>query len=354
MTLPRGHFAAVLAVSTNVGVTAADAAPVPSRVIAAVDAGTPLSAYGGSLVYSRISMPDGRFRLVRVRDGVTTELPVASRAVPFDVDLGPDARGRIVAVYSRCATEAKTFFGFDLTTTVHGRGCRIHRLDLATGVEMPLRRTHASGSSEFLPVIWKRNVAFARTSGVDTGVPGLWMSVAGRPPRRLRAGPSRTCLTYRGARRCTSARQAGPQSMDLRGERLAFGWRFGDTGEGSAHEVRLVEPGTAPIVVGHSGGGGQTGRVTGWPVFDGASLFYAQSCFGDPGGCTKGSFGVRRYSLRGGTTATSPLVSRLISWFTHSGKTDYELVTRGDDACTPEQLDPGTSCRITASRSPGS
>ena len=61
-----------------------------------------LSAYAGQVVWSEQITQDVNV-LMRWRAGRVDRLPVRSRKVPFDLDLGPDARGRAVAVYSRCA-----------------------------------------------------------------------------------------------------------------------------------------------------------------------------------------------------------------------------------------------------------
>lgn len=354
MTAMRKLLPAVLVAAIVVGGRTADAAPVPSRLVATVDASTPLSAYGGVLAYSQRSVLDGRFHLMFVQGGVTAAAPVAARAVPFDVDLGPDAHGRTVAVYSRCATEPRTSPGFDSPFFSPGGGCRIFRLDLATGREALLHRTHAAGRSEYLPVIWKQNVAFASTADDGRGVPELRLSLAGRAPRRLNAGPARACRRFKGRVECLSLSRTGPVSMDLRAEQLAFTWRYVDFGEGgTAHEVRLVRPGSNSRVVARTGSGGLTAPVVGWPAFDGGALYYARACFGDPGGCGAGRFGVRRLSLRDGTTVNSRLVTRLTAWFTHDGPTDYELITPGGGECDSSQLDPGFSCRIVAGDYPG-
>jgi hypothetical protein len=45
------------------------------------------------------------YRLTARVDGRVRSLPVRSRGAPFDVDLGPDGHGSVVAAYSRCRRE---------------------------------------------------------------------------------------------------------------------------------------------------------------------------------------------------------------------------------------------------------
>src|SRR3954471_18981249 len=66
-----------------------------------------LAAYRGQVVTSRLNRQTGQWELVRWHAGVVDALPVAPRPVPFDADAGPDAAGRPVLVYSRCAQEAE-------------------------------------------------------------------------------------------------------------------------------------------------------------------------------------------------------------------------------------------------------
>ena len=63
--------------------------------------------YAGQVAWSE-QITQGVNVLVRWRAGRVDRLPVRSRKVPFDLDVGPDARGRAVAVYSRCAGRQRT------------------------------------------------------------------------------------------------------------------------------------------------------------------------------------------------------------------------------------------------------
>lgn len=57
-----------------------------------------------------MDVPDGpgsdRYFLTALVGGQRQRLPIPPRTgVPFDVDLGPDGQGNVVAAYSRCAEE---------------------------------------------------------------------------------------------------------------------------------------------------------------------------------------------------------------------------------------------------------
>lgn len=161
-----------------------------------------LSAHGGHVVWSEPVAP-GRHVLMRWHQGRVDRLPVAERAVPFDVDLGPDARGRPVAVYSRCPGEAEN--------AAPVGGCNVYRLDLQRGRERTIRRASTARSSEYAPAIWRGNLVFASSKSA--------------------AGPAAVMLLRRGARRAVALRRqargaeaGGVSAIDLTSNAVVFQW----------------------------------------------------------------------------------------------------------------------------------
>jgi hypothetical protein len=168
-----------------------------------------MSAYGGHVVWSEGVAPR-RHVLMRWHAGRVDRLPVAARAVPFDVDLGPDARGRPVAVYSRCPGETET--------SAPVGGCDVYRLPLQRGRERRIRRASTATSSEYAPAIWRGNLAYASSTTA--------------------AGPAAVMLLRRGARRPIAlrrqARGAGAGrvgDVDLTSNAVVFQWPAGDGAE---------------------------------------------------------------------------------------------------------------------------
>jgi hypothetical protein len=130
------YVRALVALSATAAVLAtAPSAVASDEVLASLPAdaivGLHMSAYGGHVVWSEAVAP-GRHVLMRWHAGRVDRLPVAERAVPFDVDLGPDARGRPVAVYSRCPGEGES--------TAPVGGCDVYRIALQRGRERRIRR----------------------------------------------------------------------------------------------------------------------------------------------------------------------------------------------------------------------
>lgn len=308
---------------------------------------TPVSSYAGMVAFSQRDS-SGAFRLMVLRASATSVVPVASSHVPFDVDLGPGPRGGVSAVYSRCAVDPPLVAFFDNWTVGHVRGCRIYRFDFDTGRELLVPGTHQAGASEYLPTIWKQNIAFARSPKSSIAGPQLWERRQGARAVRLHAGPASVCKGSGGGRQCASGYpQQTPLSLDLRGDKLAFSWRMPDFAEGQAHEIRIVRPGRPSELIQHTGGGGLSDAFVAWPVFDGPVLYYARACFGDPGGCAH-RYNVTRYDPRSGARTTLPLPSRSTLWFTHTAAQSFTLIaplpTSG--ACTTDEPGARPTCEL--------
>ena len=250
-------------------------AAAQDTVLARVDRPTPIAAYGGRVAWSVRDPATDRFALV-TQDG---PVPVPTRGVAFDVDLGPGPDGGVTAVYSRCRTEPPNF-----VQLVRGRGCDIYTFDFAAGTERRVAAVSSPSASEAWPTIHKGRIAFARLYDNKRDYPYLYVN-AGEGSRRMPGGQRNTCS--RG--RCTDNRRSEPFELELYGRRLAFSWRYTDFAEGFAYDLRLddVQAGDGdPRRIAHAGGGGLSSVRLGWPGFEDGRLYWSQSCFGDPGGCT--------------------------------------------------------------------
>lgn len=215
------------------------------RIVAESAGHSSVDAYGDVVIWSErqdgAGSRAGPYHLTALIEGGVRRLPVAPRSVPFDVDVGPDENGRVVAVYSRCEREASTadpgfVYSMPYPAYTRGDGCDIYRFDFATGQERKVAGASTAQASEMLPSIWGERIAFARVyeqrSGDRGRVPYLYARpLAGGSSQRLPGGS-------RGA-----SGLPGPVSLDLYGRRLSFVWnhrtgrRSGDTG--GVSEVRL-------------------------------------------------------------------------------------------------------------------
>jgi hypothetical protein len=147
-----------------------------------------------------------RYVLVERVGGRTRELPVRSRQrPPFDVDLGPDGRGGIVAVYSRCRDES------------HRTGCDLYLYSFASRRDSAWARCRAAGPMSACP----RSGAGTWRSCAATGKLLIGDLRTGAR-RRIPGGSAPEGLSPRGRARTRDS--FGPFGLDLRGEALTFTW----------------------------------------------------------------------------------------------------------------------------------
>jgi hypothetical protein len=115
--------------------------------VAELTTDTTVSAYGGAVAWSEYDAPTKRFRLMIRKGDITERANVTSSVDRFDVSLGPDQKGRTVALYTRCKRPA--------------RGCDIYRYDLGTLRESRLGHV-SSKLDEAWPAQWRNRITFAR------------------------------------------------------------------------------------------------------------------------------------------------------------------------------------------------
>jgi hypothetical protein len=177
-----------------------------------------VSSYGAYSAWSRRTDPS-RYRLMIRHAGRTSALPVSPRRVPFDVSLGKDAAGHVVAVFSRCRNEhdGPGALPGGLPTYAAFQDCRIRIVRVNGGGEGAVQlRTGARIASRFMPTVAGSRVAYAglqrRGSKLQQGV-FTQLIGHGRLPRKLRGGTS------------GGAPEDGPLSVSLDGSHVLYAWR---------------------------------------------------------------------------------------------------------------------------------
>jgi hypothetical protein len=259
-------------------------------VVDLVPAGGPLGVHAGRPVWSARDAAGGRFALVTRVGTAVRRLPVRTRAVPFDVDVGTGPGGRPWAVYSRCRRDPAVAPGrMGMPAWVTGRGCDLYAYDFGRRRERRLRLPGSKRTSEFLPSVAGGRIAYGvRTRG---GAAVVVRRLDGR-------GPS---VRRRGRR----GRQAGPTGLDLTRRALAIGWATTSPGGRPATEVLLRVRGrtrrlaSAPVA---------SGVFQSAPVLDGRWVLWADSCARSIN-CPAPQ--LRRAAIRGGhsTSAAMPALA---------------------------------------------
>jgi hypothetical protein len=257
---------------------------------------TLVTAYRGRVAWSGYNRVRHFYRLKALVHGRVVRLPVPPRRVPFDVDLGPDARGRTVAVYSRCKHEPSVGVEAvgNVADYVDARGCDLYAYRFGARHEYRVRVRGASRASEFFPTIWARTIAFARVWEQRKGRAGVYpylyyAPVGGGTPHRTPGGTRGRYVNITIAEGDPPEYDGGPGplGLDLRGRILAFVWDSTHDRCSAAEdrhvlgsiqsEVWLGRLGTRPRLVAR---GCETNIGTVFlssPAFDGPLLWYEES-----------------------------------------------------------------------------
>ncbi len=202
---------------------AAGPASAADTVIATLPPQTPIDALGGHVLWSVRDDAATRWRLIDYSDGVQHKLPVAPSSAPFDVDLGRDPRGGLVAVYSRCRKPLR-----EDSRNVGSRGCDVFRYDFATAREAKVDAIDSPHFDEYEPTLWGSRIAFIRAYPPRRGRQRVLEQMyvrslrPGGHTRQLRGGSD----------------HGEPRDLDLRPRTAAVRW-----GVEYSDDVRLAMPG---------------------------------------------------------------------------------------------------------------
>jgi hypothetical protein len=160
-----------------------------------------MSPDGATLAWSAPTA-DGRWKLVLHRGGVTQDAAVRTASAPFDVDLGTDGAGRLVATYSRCASRSPLSCP---------RGCDPYVYEVTARTERRIPGLGRGDNSDYLPTASFGRVAFAR-------------SVDGARANLLRRGLDGGTLQRMPGGLQNRDRRTGPRALDLGRRGLAVAW----------------------------------------------------------------------------------------------------------------------------------
>ena len=172
-----------------------------------------------------------RYRLVVRRGAQAMHASIASSRRPFDVSLGPDSRGRVVALYTRCRTAS--------------HGCDVYRYDVLARRERKDVSVSSPTMDEAWPVQWRDHLAFVRRARAYV-VDGYSL----RPdPRGKRGGGQlmdcdvpyvKSLSTPAPSRRLDRGLCAPTTGMSIRGERIVQVTDLDQGGAGSESQVRVL------------------------------------------------------------------------------------------------------------------
>jgi hypothetical protein len=144
----KRSVSALIAIGVAAALGGAPTAHAADRLITRDPTAANVSAHGGSgnVVWARVGS-DGRSRLVQRIRNRNRDLPVRPKAGLFDPDVGTNAEGHRVIVYTRCAG-------------LSGRNCDVWQYDVADRRESKVPGASTAACSEFAPSVWIGAVAF--------------------------------------------------------------------------------------------------------------------------------------------------------------------------------------------------
>jgi len=160
-----------VALAALLAFTVAPASARADQSLAELGRDAPVAGYGGWKAWSQFDAKTARYTLMfgHPDDSVGVS-PLPPSPTPWDVSLGPDADGGVVAIYRSCGS----------------RGCDLRRLEVSAfnGRDEPLPSVSSPHYSEATPTIWRSTVVFTRRiRGCD--VPYVKNLASHAPSRRL-------------------------------------------------------------------------------------------------------------------------------------------------------------------------
>lgn len=209
--------------------------------IGATAGDTPISAYGGWTAWSSYDAATERFVLTLERDGAVTTAGVATSVDPFDVSVGPDAKGAPVALYTREPTGPR-------------RTRDVYRLDLRSGSEQRLSLSSPI-FDEQSPTQWGATIAFARTVKRRSGSKSFKCDV---PYLRLGGRSQRLDRGH-----CASVTGQLLRGTTLLQTTVAFRSRHGGTGPPTTSEIRSVTRSRGSKLLARQGSGEESNLFAG-------------------------------------------------------------------------------------------
>jgi hypothetical protein len=236
----KGRVSALIVMATAGAMSAVPVAHAADRLITRDPTAANVTAHGGSsnVAWARVGS-DGRSRLVHRIRNRNRDLPVRPKAGLFDPDLGTNAQGHRVIVYTRCAG-------------LSGRNCDVWQYDVADRRESKVPGASTGECSEFAPSVWIGAVAFGSS------------------------GPGRCSGLYI-ARRRTRLRldERVPAETDLRAHRVAYlHIPPGDTNR-TFVRIRGARGGKSRVVVTGFAAEGESYRVSN-PILDSRYVYWLQ------------------------------------------------------------------------------
>lgn len=229
------------------------AAPAAAdSVVAVTPGGTNVATYDGVTAWSQYDATTKQYALAVLTHGGTPKIVrAASSPAPLQVSLGPDSKGRVVALYVRCTSAPKN-------QNDVANGCDAWRYQLSSGQQARLGLSSPSFDEQW-PAQWRGQFAFSRRVMAGSGITAARCDV----PYRRAVDASTSSRMDRGSCAVT-------EGLALRGTVV------GQTTIGPNHsQIRLLSTGGGPVRVAAATSFGEESNLYGGPALDGTYVYAA-------------------------------------------------------------------------------
>jgi hypothetical protein len=262
------------------------AAAAPARAdetVATIDQISPLRAYGDIVVWST-SVPGGYQLTMRRGAAAPAPIPIAPRDRAGGFDIGTDAAGNPLLVYTRCDHSCDIY-----TATLDGRERRI-------------AAASAPKENESHPAVSGGRLSWVRGLRVYTRKLSDPKRV---PSRRLYAMGRRICY---GPSECQRISARSLDELDISGSRVALLGSYEIADGHAGYIVRSIDARTGKVRRISDIGTGESGQFVFGLDFHAGQLGLAESCRDDPEGCRAGAFRYRPGHAKEHTASVSQAV----------------------------------------------
>ncbi len=243
-------FRRVTTTAVLLGVLAAPAAA--DTVVAVTPGPTGVASYGGYVAWSQYDPATRHYALALLAPGGAPKIiGAASSPAPLEVSLGPDSKGRVVALYVRCTSAARNELDV-------ANGCDAWRYQTTSGAQAKLGLSSTSYDEQY-PAQWRDQFVFGRRvlSGAGTS--------------RLRCDvPYRRTTTASSSSRMDRGHCAAINGLAVRGTVV------GQTSVARYHaQIRLLSTGGGPQRVAAETSYGEESNLFGGAALDGTYVYAA-------------------------------------------------------------------------------
>lgn len=221
--------------------------------IAVTPGPTNVAAYGGFVAWSQYDASTRQFQLAIAQSGAAPKIiRAASSPAPLEVSLGPDSKGRVVALYVRCTSAPKN-------QNDVANGCDAWRYQTSSGAQAKLGFSSPHDDEEW-PAQWRGTFVFGRALMSGSGTSQVRCDV---PYRRAVSGSTSS--------RMDRGHCAAMNGLAIRGTVV------GQTSIARYEsQVRLLSSRGGPLRVAASSSYGEESNYLGGPALDSTYVYAAR------------------------------------------------------------------------------